>query len=73
MKWVGGWQVGGEISWESVWSFHQIYYVNSQIVLKFSHPIPNIFLQGISNPGCGYSEIYLSYDYYVVQCLISVK
>ena len=50
-KWVGGrWGVGGGISQESVWSFHQIYYVNSQIVLKNLHPISNIFLQGKSNP-----------------------
>ena len=38
---------GGGIS---RWSFHQIYYVNTQIVLKFSHSIPNLFTQGISNP-----------------------
>ena len=30
---------GGGVSQESVWSFHQIYYVNSPIVLKFSHSI----------------------------------
>ena len=42
---------GGGISQESMWSFHHIFYVNTQIVLKFSHPISNIFLQGISNPG----------------------
>ena len=49
MKSGGGWQVGLEYVGNQWWRFHGISHVYPLVVIIFSHPIPDLFPQGIFN------------------------